>query len=102
MSVRPSVKSSTPSVVSSKYRSVVLNKHHVQATGRTAYRDLHGKKVSERLVEFGEVVMHYIPKKRRHKLDCRWAIGFFLGTTMFSKRVLHWLKQRHCCARTGS
>ena len=67
-----------------EYASVVLNKYHIQPSGRTAYHDLHGKKVDERLVEFGEVVLHYIPRKRRHKLDCRWAIGVFLGTTMFS------------------
>ena len=67
-----------------EYASVVLNKYSIQPSGHTAYQDLHGKKISERLVEFGEVVLHYVPKKRRHKLDCRWAIGVFLGTTMSS------------------
>ena len=28
--------------------------------------------------------MHYIPKKRRAKLDQRWTTGVFLGTTMHS------------------
>ena len=67
-----------------EYASVVLNKYAIQPSGHSAYHDLHGKKVSERLVEFGEVVLHYVPKKRRHKLDCRWALGIFLGTTMAS------------------
>ena len=65
-----------------EYASVVLNKYAVQPSGHTAYHDLHGKRVSEKLVEFGEVVLHYVPKKRRQKLDMRWALGVFLGTTM--------------------
>ena len=46
-----------------EYVSVVLNKYAIQPDGKSAYHSLHGKKVSERLVEFGEVVMHYVPKK---------------------------------------
>ena len=65
-----------------EYAAVILNKYAVQPSGRTAYHDLHGKRVSERLVEFGETVLHYVPKKHRHKLDMRWGIGVFLGTTM--------------------
>ena len=34
-----------------EYASVILNKYSIQSTGRTAYHELHGKKVSERLVE---------------------------------------------------
>ena len=64
--------------------SVILNKYAIQPTGKTAYHDLHGKKMSERLVEFGEVILHYIPRKRRAKLDMRWTTGVFLGTTMHS------------------
>ena len=67
-----------------EYASVLLNKYSIQADGKTSYHALHGKKVSERIVEFGETVMHYIPKKRRSKLDMRWATGVFLGTTMHS------------------
>ena len=67
-----------------EYVSVVLNKYAIQPDGKSAYHSLHGKKVSERLVEFGEVVMHYVPKKRRSKLDQRWTTGVFLGTTMHS------------------
>ena len=65
-----------------EYASIVLHKYAIQPTGRTAYHDLHGKKVSEKLVEFGEVILHYVPRKRRQKLDMRWALGVFLGTTM--------------------
>ena len=67
-----------------EYSSVLLNKYSVQADGKTTYHALHGKKVSERLVEFGETVMHYLHKKRRAKLDMRWTTGVFLGTTMHS------------------
>ena len=67
-----------------EYSAVVLNKYSVNPSGHTAYHNLHGKKVSERIVEFGEVVLHYVPKKRRHKLDMRWAMGIFLGTKMSS------------------
>ena len=67
-----------------EYVGVVLNKYAIQPDGKSAYHSLHGKKVSERLVEFGEVVMHDVPKKRRSKLDQRWTTGVFLGTTMHS------------------
>ena len=70
-----------------EYIGVILNKYAVQSSGKTAYHDLHGKKVSERLAEFGEVVMHYVPKKRRAKLDQRWTTGIFLGTTMHSNET---------------
>ena len=70
-----------------EYVAVVLNKYAIQSTGRTAYHDLHGKKVSERLAEFGEVILHYIAKKKRHKLDMRWATGIHLGTTMNSNET---------------
>ena len=67
-----------------EYAAVVLNKYMINPSGHTAYHNLHGKRVSERIVEFGEVVLHYVPKKRRHKLDMRWAMGIFLGTKMSS------------------
>ena len=65
-----------------EYASIVLNKYAIQPTGRTAYHDLHGKNVNEQLVEIGDVILHYVPRKRRQKLDTRWALGVFLGTTM--------------------
>ena len=67
-----------------EYAAVVLNKYAIQPSGHSAYQDLHGKRVSEKLVEFGEVVLHYVPRKRRQKLDMRRALGVFLGTTMSS------------------
>ena len=60
-----------------EYAAVVLNKYSINLSGHTAYHNLHGKKVSERLVNFGKVVLHYAPKKRRHTLDMRWAMGIF-------------------------
>ena len=67
-----------------EYVGVIMNKYAIQPDGKSAYHNLHGRKVSERLAEFGEVVMHYVPKKRRAKLDQRWTTGIFLGTTMHS------------------
>ena len=67
-----------------QYAGVLLNKYAIQPDGKTAYHALHGRKASERIVEFGECVMHYVPKKRRSKLDQRWTLGIFLGTTMHS------------------
>ena len=73
---------------------MVLNKYAVQPSGHTAYHDLHGKKVSERLVKCWEVVLHYVPKKRRHKLDIRLAMGVFLGTKMSSNELFIGLSNR--------
>ena len=75
-----------------EYTATVLNKYAIQSTGRTAYHDLHGRKVSERIAEFGEVILHYIPRKKRHKLDMRWGTGVFLGTTMNSNETYVGLK----------
>ena len=55
-----------------EYVSVVMNKYAIQSSGKTAYHDLHGKKVAERLVEFGEIVLHYIPPQE--KGETRYAM----------------------------
>ena len=36
------------------------------------------------LLNSEKLVLHFVPKKHRHKLDMRWGIGVFLGTTMSS------------------
>ena len=46
-----------------EYSANVLNKYAVQSTGRAAYDDLHGRKVTERIAEFGQVILHDIPRK---------------------------------------
>ena len=40
---------------------------------------MHGRCSLERIAEFGERVLWYVPKKRRGKLEPRWRNGVFLG-----------------------
>ena len=49
----------------------VMNKFHLDSEGRTAYGRLHGREGHERVCEFGERVMWYVPKKIRAKMDQR-------------------------------
>ena len=41
----------------------VYNNHFVGGDGRTAYETLHGKKSGLKLIEFGERVLWYVPRK---------------------------------------
>ena len=66
----------------------VYNRHFVGADGRTAYEALHGKAASQKLVEFGEKVMWFVPKKLRLKLDLRWRLGIYLGQSPTSNENL--------------
>ena len=62
----------------------VMNKFHLDSEGRTAYGRLHGREGHERVCEFGERVMWYVPKKIRAKMDQRWRYGIFLGRSLSS------------------
>ena len=62
----------------------VLNKFHLGIDGRTSYGRLHGREGHERICEFGERVMWFVPKKWRAKLDQRWRYGVFLGRSLSS------------------
>ena len=62
----------------------VLNKFHLGLDGRTAYGRLHGREGRDRVCEFGETVMWFVPKKIRSKLDQRWRYGVFLGRALGS------------------
>ena len=50
----------------------IYNKHLVGADGRTAYEALHGKAPSEKLIEFGEKFLWFVPRKLLAKMDLRW------------------------------
>ena len=65
-----------------QYAGIILTKYATHDDGTTSYQQLHGKRATERLCEFGELVLFYIPKARRAKLDMAWTIGVYLGTTM--------------------
>ena len=67
-----------------EHTSFILNKYKLDNEGRTAYGRLHGREGIEKVCEFGEVVMWYVPKKIRAKLDQRWRYGVFLGRSLSS------------------
>ena len=78
----------------------LLNKFHLGADARTAYGRLHGREGRERICEFGEVVMWFVPKKMRAKLDQRWRYGVFLGRALSSDQNFIGLKSGDViCAR---
>ena len=51
----------------------------VDKTGRTPYGHLHGKDIQDKLCEFGEVILWFVPKTARAKLDHKWRHGIVLG-----------------------
>ena len=57
----------------------VLNRYALNSDGVTPYQALHGKRSTLRVVEFGEQVLFYLPKKSRAKLTRRWRLGTYLG-----------------------
>ena len=59
--------------------ATILNRYSVNKDGATPYFAFHGKRPSDRLVEFGEKVFYYVPRKARAKLDHRWKLGIFVG-----------------------
>ena len=66
-----------------EYASVLLSKYSVGNDGFTAYQKLHGKRAHEKLVEFGEKVLYFIPKAKRAKLDKRFGLGVYLGRALW-------------------
>lgn len=62
----------------------VINKFQLGSDGRTPYGRLHGRESHERVCEFGEMILWYVPKKMRAKLDQRWRYGIFLGRALSS------------------
>ena len=61
---------------------LLLNKYQVGTDGRTAYGRLHGKEVRERICEFGEKILYFVPKQNRAPMALRWRYGVFLGRAM--------------------
>ena len=62
-----------------RHASYLLSKFHFGGDHLTGYQRLHGRGSSERIAEFGEHVLYYVPKKRRTKLEPIWRHGIFLG-----------------------
>ena len=67
-----------------EHAAYLLNRCVLGTDGRTAWGRLHGKEATERICQFGEKVLWYVPKKQRAKLDVRWRHGVFLGRSMNS------------------
>ena len=67
-----------------EHTAYVMNKFSLGPDGRTAYGRLHGREGRERMCEFGERIMWFVPNKLRAKLDQRWRYGVFLGRSMSS------------------
>ena len=65
----------------------ILNRYSVNKDGQTPYFAFHGKRPADRLVEFGERVFFYVPRKTRAKLDHRWRLGIFIGLSSNSNEV---------------
>ena len=59
----------------------ILNRCSVNKDGQTPYFAIHGKRPTDRLVEFWEKVFFFVPKKARAKLDHRWRLGIFIGVS---------------------
>ena len=59
-----------------------MSKYDVGPDGHTGYWQLHGRECNEKLVEYGEKVMYYVPRKLRAKLDPRWKYGVWLGRAL--------------------
>ena len=62
----------------------VMNRYVVGRDGRTAFQRLHGRRASNKAVEFGERVFYDIPRKLRAKMNLRWRLGMYLGVAPHS------------------
>ena len=61
-----------------EHTSWALNEYVLGSDGCTAYSRLHGKDTRERICEFAEVVLWYVPVRLRGKLGVRWRYGLFI------------------------
>ena len=57
----------------------IMNRFMVNPDGVTPYQAMHGKRAALKVVEFGERVFYYVPKRLRAKLSRRWRLGVYLG-----------------------
>ena len=57
----------------------IHNRNVCNNDGRTPFETIHGQRWRGKMVEFGEQVFYYVPKRLRAKLNLRWRLGTFLG-----------------------
>ena len=70
-----------------EHSAYLLNKYMLGKDGLTAFSRLHGKETSERICEFGERILWFVPKVLRSKLDQRWRYGIFWGGPLPPTRI---------------
>ena len=58
----------------------IYNHQSTDQDGQTPYEFRHGRRSNGRTAEFGEKVLHVVPKRLRAKVDMRWRVSIFLGT----------------------
>ena len=68
--------------------ATILNRYSVNKEGVTPFFAFHGKRSAEKLVEFGERVSYFVPRKARAKLDHRWRLGTFVGLSTSSNESM--------------
>ena len=68
--------------VSSIHNRVVCNED-----GRTPFETIHGQRWRGKMVEFGEMVHYFVPKKLRAKMSLRWRFGTFVGNSQSTNEV---------------
>ena len=61
------------------HSAYLLTRFHAGEDGLTPYQRLHGKSAPDRIAEFGERVLWFVPVKRRAKLEPKWRNGMFIG-----------------------
>ena len=62
-----------------RHAALILNRFSVNPGGQTPYQTLHGKRSSDKVVEFGKRVYYPVHEKMRYKLDLRWRLGICIG-----------------------
>ena len=67
-----------------EHAAYLLNKYQIGKDCKSAYCRLHGKESKERICEFGENILWFIPKRLRGKADRRFGYGVFLGRALGS------------------
>ena len=67
-----------------EHAASMVNRFTTNPDGVTPYAALHGRNSGERQVEFGEKVFYFVPKRARSKLDLRWRLGTYLGSSSMS------------------
>ena len=78
-----------------RHASWLITHYLVKADGKTPYERLRNRPYRGQIAEFGEVLHYRDPQKAKDmpKLDSRWTLGVWLGTSMASDE--HYLPLIH-------